>query len=214
MHKITVISAGPGGVEHMTYAAVKRARACDVLIGTRGQLAALDIAPSERAVEENRIEEILDLIERYEGRDVGVLVTGDAGIFSLSQKICDRFGKASVLEVIPGVSSVQAAFAKIKESWLDVRVFSFHGRRIEGAEEVLQCPRAVVLCDKQNTSRVILEALVPLGLFNLKRDVYVCQNLARDGEKIIEIRNPEAIGTIMPAGKELIIVKLQFIPLS
>ncbi|MBF0318343.1 MAG: precorrin-6y C5,15-methyltransferase (decarboxylating) subunit CbiE [Nitrospirae bacterium] len=206
MYKITVISAGPGAAEHMTYAAVKRARACDMLIGTKGQLAALDIAPSEHAIEENRIEEILNLIERYEGRDIGVLVTGDAGIFSLSQKICDRFGKDSVLEVIPGVSSVQAAFAKIKESWLDVRVFSFHGRQIEGAEEVLKCPKAVVLCDKQNTSRVILEAMLPLGLFNRERDVYVCQNLAREGEQIIGIRHPGTIKTIAPTGKELILI--------
>ncbi|MBF0555079.1 MAG: precorrin-6y C5,15-methyltransferase (decarboxylating) subunit CbiE [Nitrospirae bacterium] len=208
MYKITVISAGPGGAEYMTYAAVKRARACDILIGTRGQLAALEIAPSENAIEENRIEEIINLIERYEGRDIGVLVTGDAGIFSLSQTICDRFGKASVLEVIPGVSSIQASFAKIKESWLDVRVFSFHGRQIEGAEEVLQCPKAVILCDKQNKACTILEALVPLGLFSTKRDIYVCQNLTRDGEKIIEIKHPDAIETIMPAGKELIVIKI------
>ncbi|WP_420267041.1 precorrin-6y C5,15-methyltransferase (decarboxylating) subunit CbiE [Candidatus Magnetominusculus dajiuhuensis] len=208
MYKITVISAGPGGAEYMTYAAVKRARACDILIGTRGQLAALDIAPSDNAIEENRIEEIINLIQRHEDRDVGVLVTGDAGIFSLSQTICDRFGKASVLEVIPGVSSIQAAFAKIKESWLDVRVFSFHGRQIEGAEECLQCPKAVILCDKQNTARAILNALLPLGLFSMERDIYVCQNLTRDGEKIIEIKHPDAIETIMSAGKELIVIKM------
>ncbi|MBF0458774.1 MAG: precorrin-6y C5,15-methyltransferase (decarboxylating) subunit CbiE [Nitrospirae bacterium] len=191
----------------MTYAAVKRARACEILIGTRGQLAALDIAPSENAIEENRIEDIINLIERYDDRTVGVLVTGDAGIFSLSQKIYDRYGKAAVLEVIPGVSSIQAGFAKIKESWLDVRVFSFHGRQIEGAEECLQCPKAVILCDKQNSSRAILEAMLPLGLFSVERDIYVCQNLTREGEKIIEIGTPEALQTITPAGKELIIIK-------
>ncbi|MEO5360350.1 MAG: precorrin-6y C5,15-methyltransferase (decarboxylating) subunit CbiE [Nitrospirota bacterium] len=208
MYKIMVISAGPGGAQYMTYAAVKRARECEILIGTRGQLTALDITPSENAIEENRIEEILNLISRYEDKLIGVLVTGDAGIFSLSQKIYDRYGKDSVLEVIPGVSSIQAAFAKIKESWLDIRVFSFHGRQIEGAEECLQCPKAVILCDKQNTSRVILEAMIPLGLFSQKRDIYVCQNLTRDGEKIIEIKNPEALHTITPAGKELILLNL------
>lgn len=206
MYKIIVISAGPGSADYMTYASVKSARGCDILIGTRGQLAALDIATSESAIEENRIEEILNLIERYEDKTVGVLVTGDAGIFSLSNRIYERFGRDSVLEVIPGVSSVQAAFAKIKESWLDVRVFSFHGRQIEGAEEILQCNKAVILCDKQNTSRAILEAMTLVGLFDKKRAIYVCQNLTRDGEKIIEIKRPDALQTIMPAGKELVLI--------
>ncbi|MCG6553802.1 MAG: precorrin-6y C5,15-methyltransferase (decarboxylating) subunit CbiE [Candidatus Magnetominusculus sp. LBB02] len=207
MYKIMVISAGPGAAEYMTYAAVKRARECDILIGTRGQLAALDIAPSECAIEENRIEEILNLIGRCEDKTVGVLVTGDAGIFSLSQKIYDRYGKDSVLDVVPGVSSIQAAFAKIRESWLDVRVFSFHGRQIEEVEEVLQCQKAVVLCDKQNSSRAILEAMIPFGLFSHGRDIYVCQNLTREGEKIIEIKDRNSVEIIAPAGKELILIK-------
>lgn len=68
-------------------------------------------------------------------------------------------------------------------------------------------PKAVVLCDKQNSSRAILEAMIPFGLFSHGRDIYVCQNLTREGEKIIEIKDRNSVEIIAPAGKELILIK-------
>jgi cobalt-precorrin-7 (C5)-methyltransferase len=112
MHKIVIISAGPGGGDHITDLARAKAKECDVLIGSGEQLAAAGRSERQTVYDEWGVDNVINLLDRHEGQRVGVLVTGDAGIFSLSGRIMNRFGRDSVIEVIPGVSSLQAAFAK------------------------------------------------------------------------------------------------------
>ncbi|MBF0606231.1 MAG: precorrin-6y C5,15-methyltransferase (decarboxylating) subunit CbiE [Candidatus Magnetobacterium sp. LHC-1] len=187
MHKITVISSGPGSPDFMTLLAHRKASASEVLIGMQLQLNAVDTSACKRIYEESSISEILKLIARHEGQEVGVLVTGDAGIFSLTQKIIALFGKDAIKEIIPGVSNIQTGFARVKESWANVRVFSFHGREISALDEVLAADRAAVLCDKVNNAAELLRRLDALGLFQDSRRVFVCENLTLEDEHVTEI---------------------------
>ncbi|KJU84359.1 precorrin-6y C5,15-methyltransferase (decarboxylating), CbiE subunit [Candidatus Magnetobacterium bavaricum] len=189
MHRITVISSGPGSADFMTLLAHRKASASEVLIGMQLQLSAVDTSACTCVYEESSINEILKLIEKHEGQEVGVLVTGDAGIFSLTQKISALFGKDAIKEVIPGVSSIQTGFARLKESWANVRVFSFHGREICGLDEVLAADRAAVLCDKVNNASELLRRMDALGLFQDNRRVFVCENLTLEDERVTEIAN-------------------------
>ncbi|MBF0538471.1 MAG: precorrin-6y C5,15-methyltransferase (decarboxylating) subunit CbiE [Nitrospirae bacterium] len=208
MHKITVISSGPGSQDFMTPLAHRKASASEVLIGMQLQLSAVDTSACKCVYQESSINEILKLIERHEGQEVGVLVTGDAGIFSLTQKIIALFGKDAIKEVIPGVSSIQVGFARVKESWANVRVFSFHGREISGLDEVLAADRAAILCDKINNASELIRRLDELGLFQDKcggtsdkgcggpsnnRRVFVCENLTLEDEHVTEIANIDEI---------------------
>jgi cobalt-precorrin-7 (C5)-methyltransferase len=206
MHKIVIISAGPGGSDHITDHARMMARACDVLIGSAEQLAAAGRSEGQTVYDEWGIEKIINLLERHEGQMVGVLVTGDAGIYSLSGRIMNRFGRDSVVEVIPGVSSLQAAFAKIRESWLDVRIFSYREEPFEGFEEVLQCDKVAIFCDKDHDSRTVLRELEKAGLFSKRRKVYVCQELTLGGESIVEIIAPGDIENLEVKRREIVIV--------
>ena len=58
---------------------------------------------------------------------IAVLATGDPLLFGIGDFILKRFGKKGV-EIIPNVSTVQEAFARIKESLNSARVFSVHGK--------------------------------------------------------------------------------------
>jgi len=59
------------------------------------------------------IGEVLDHIDMRAYRQrIAVLVTGDPGLFSLAKPVIERFGRTRC-RVIPGVSSVQTAFARI-----------------------------------------------------------------------------------------------------
>ncbi len=203
---IVVISGGPGGADYITESARRKASECDVLIGNKDQLNTIETHDTKHVHEESGIESILDLLEKHRGEKTGIMVTGDAGIYSLAQKIIDRFGKDSIIEVIPGISSIQVAFARIKESWLNVRVFSFHGRALEGFEEILEHERVAILCDREHNSKVILGKLMDYGLFDGSREIYVCQELTLPEERVIRIGSPEDVAKIEVNGKEIVVI--------
>ncbi len=56
---------------------------------------------------------------------MAVLVSGDPGLFSLARRVIDRFG-ISRCQVIPAVSSVQTAFARLGLDWQDAKIISAH----------------------------------------------------------------------------------------
>lgn len=52
---------------------------------------------------------------------------GDPGLASLAKLVLRRFG-LHACEVLPGISSVQVAFARLGLDWLDARILSAHAR--------------------------------------------------------------------------------------
>ncbi|MBF0342870.1 MAG: precorrin-6y C5,15-methyltransferase (decarboxylating) subunit CbiE [Nitrospirae bacterium] len=206
MHKITVISSGPGSADFMTLLAHRKASASEVLIGTALQLGAVDTSNCKIMYEESKIDKILKLIGMHEGQEVGVLVTGDAGIFSLTQKIIVLYGRDAIKEIIPGVSSIQVGFAKIKEAWTNVKAFSFHGREISGLDEIIAAEKAVILCDKVNNAAELLRRLDAVGLFKDNRRVYVCQNLTLEDEDITEINCIEDVKGLKEWTKQIVLL--------
>ncbi len=203
---ITIISAGPGGAEYITEVAKDKARTCEILIGNKMQLEAIKPLPGQKVFEETDIERIMQLIKNFRHKQTGVIVTGDAGLYSLAQRIIDCFGKEAVKEIVPGVSSLQVAFARLKEPWLNVRVFSYHGRTLEGLDDVLNHHKVAILCDRKHNSKMILQRLRTYGLFEKSRRIYVCQELTLSEEKIIEVFSAEDIEEIIPQRREIIVI--------
>ena len=58
---------------------------------------------------------------------VAVLASGDPGFFGILRILVERFGSDD-LQVVPAVSSVASAFARVCMSWDDALVVSAHGR--------------------------------------------------------------------------------------
>src|SRR5690606_13176560 len=61
---------------------------------------------------------------------VGVLVSGDPGFDSLLNYL-RRHLPPEDMEVIPGISSVQVAFARLGLPWQEAHLLSLHGRKID-----------------------------------------------------------------------------------
>jgi precorrin-6Y C5,15-methyltransferase (decarboxylating) len=115
---------------------------------------------------------------------VVVLATGDPNLFGIADFLIKRFGKKGV-RIVPNVSPVQEAFARIKENLNDVKVLSFHGRG-EGLEgvvsEIIGSGRTAVFTDRVNTPQKIARALVKRGINGFT--AYVCEALGTKEEKI------------------------------
>ena len=123
---ITIVGCGPGSPEYVTPAAIAAVEKADLLIGTERLVRLFSPRPTQSVVVNSTVEQALDAIEqRPDCKNVAVLVTGDPGIFSLARLVIERFGREQC-RVIPGISSVQAAFARLGLDWADTRILSAH----------------------------------------------------------------------------------------
>ncbi len=181
--RVTVAGAGPGGEGYILPAVSDAVAAADVLVGGQRALSPFSALGKEVlpvTADLAGLAEQLKVLARE--KKVVVLVSGDPGFYSLLTYLRRHFS-AEELEVIPGVSSVQVAFARLAEPWQDAAFFSTHGR--EGADilnDLLSPGKKAVLTDKVWTPGRIAKAMLDCGA----RDslVALCYSLTTVDEKI------------------------------
>ena len=66
-----------------------------------------------------------------------VLASGDPGFYGVARYLTEKLGK-DVFEIIPAVSSMQLAFARIGENWDDAVLTSVHSRPIEDIIDIVR----------------------------------------------------------------------------
>jgi len=83
---------------------------------------------------------------------------------------------------LAGVSSFQQAFAAIKTSWDDAVLSSVHARPIDDVIDLVRRnAKVALLTDKDHSPSKIARTLLGAGI---ERQVYVCQDLGTDEEKV------------------------------
>ncbi len=127
-HKLYVVGAGSGSAGQLT------PDARNIIAGARTVVAAprlRELAGNRQEVIELRAfgETFSKIAEALARGPVAVLVSGDAGIFSLLPLIKKNFPD-EIVEVIPGVSSMQTLCALAKTTWNDAVILSGHGRAV------------------------------------------------------------------------------------
>jgi len=122
---ITIVGCGPGARQCLTLEALEAAASAEVLIGSPRLLDLFPEATGERIAVRGSLAEVEAAVSVHANRRIAVLVTGDPGIASLSRLVLRRFGKEAC-RVIPGVSSVQTAFARLGADWTGARIVSAH----------------------------------------------------------------------------------------
>lgn len=142
-------------------------------------------------------------------KNIAVLATGDPLLFGAASYIIKKFGKRSV-SVIPNVSTVQEAFARVKESANGVKVLSAHGKNtdIEGlCEDIKGSVKTAVFTDPENSPARIARALIDKGAKGLI--VHVCESLGMKGERVIkgDLKKIASIKKFSPLNVMIIIGK-------
>lgn len=122
---ISIVGCGPGAEEYLTVKAVRESENAEVLIGAPKLLRLFSESEAKKLATTSNLEKTLDLIDAHRRFKCAVLVTGDPGMFSLAKRIIERFGIDNC-RVIPGISAVQLAFARVGIDWADARIISAH----------------------------------------------------------------------------------------
>jgi precorrin-6y C5,15-methyltransferase (decarboxylating) CbiE subunit len=201
-NRIAIIGCGPGSPDYLTPAAIKAAEAADVLVGA-ARLLEMFGGDAERIVVGVDIKQVLDEIaERLNKKNIAVLVSGDTGLFSLAKNVIERFG-AGRCEVIPGVSSVQVAFARIGLDWHDAKIISIHGRDLEADAASLAGASKIAILIAGESSIADVEKLIEAA--GGDRAIFVCENLTLVDESVRRVEVSE-LGKIAIASRTIILV--------
>jgi len=188
VNKVTIVGCGPGARKYLTGYAMQQIIHAEVLIGSRRLLSLFPDADADTYVLSNNYKLLITRIVSLnkKKKKVVVLVSGDPGFFSYSKLIVDKLG-AEKCEVIPGISSVQLAFAKIGRTWNDAYFMSLHGRSGKLAAVVKRISdndKVAVLTDSANNVKLIAKKLLENGV--KERKIFVCENLSLEKERIRE----------------------------
>lgn len=150
--------------------------------GASRHLDSVEVPATAERIEIKALDVALDAIASARGRVV-VLASGDPGFFGIVRALRAR---GATPRVIPAVSSVALAFARLGLDWDDALVVSAHGRDQERAlAAALARPKTAILT-APGTARELGLELAAEG-----RRVYVAECLGSPSERVAELIPPD-----------------------
>ena len=193
MNKIIVAGIGPGNIDFITPAALKKIRAAKFLVGGRRALKDFSATEQITCAITGDLDSALNFIrEKISCGEVVVMVSGDPGYYSMLDLLRKNFPPTQI-EVIPSISAMQLAFAKISLPWHAATLASFHGR--QPAREVLKFSTGKILgllTDAEFNSASISKLLIDECGWEKNSAVTICARLSYPDEKIFTTTLAEA----------------------
>ncbi len=208
-HRIIVAGIGPGNPAYMVPEAVQAIEKAKVLVGGRRaltQFAASETGQQKTMAIGGDIPAVMAFIaENLAQQDVVVMVSGDPGYYSLLDALRRSFSHKCI-QVIPGISSLQLAFARLALPWHEAELLSFHGR--VPADSKLAYSKGQILgmlTDSKYNSHTISELLMERG-WPPEAKLAVCSRLSYEDESIVETTLGQA--NSLPAQGNCVLVVL------
>jgi precorrin-6y C5,15-methyltransferase (decarboxylating) CbiE subunit len=202
---ITIVGCGPGALDYLTPAAQQAIADADVLAGALRLLETFAPASAERIVVGVDVSRVLREIAARVGRKkVAVLVSGDPGLASLATPVVKRFGRASC-RVIPGISSVQVAFARVGVDWLNARIISAHDHKPSVRPAALaRAERIAVFAGNEKTNAWVVALASRLARTH---QIFVCENLTLPDERVCRVKASDLETMILPSRTIVLLIK-------
>jgi cobalt-precorrin-7 (C5)-methyltransferase len=185
MNKVYIIGIGSGTEDYLLPVARKEIEGSDCLVGGRRALRLFQPLHKEERLLEGDFERVIPfLLKEREKKKIAVLVSGDPGLYSFLGTISQVLEKEAYV-VIPGVSTVQIAFARIGERWEDATLLSLHGRKMDDlAARVGNSKKTFLFTDPGFPPEEIAASLLEKGVEN--RRAIVMENLTYPDERIVD----------------------------
>lgn len=177
--KIYLVGAGITGWEGFGSRALEVIAKAEVLIGHQRHLDNFpDFAGEKQELEDLSV--MLEFLRTTDKRAV-VLGSGDPNFFGIGRFLLRNLPKERI-EIFPNVTSVQYAFARIKEPWDDAIFVSVHGRGLGRAiDRIIAAEKIAVLTDKVNNPAAIARELIERGAEGY--EAWLCENMGLADEK-------------------------------
>jgi precorrin-6B C5,15-methyltransferase / cobalt-precorrin-6B C5,C15-methyltransferase len=183
MKPINIIGIGLS-IKDLTETHLERIRRADILVGGKRHLALFKDTPAvKREISRDLKGLIRYLKSRRRDQSIVVLASGDPLFFGIGERLIGAFGAENV-NVYPNISTVAAAFSRLKMPWDRVRVVSLHGRQQMPAviEALKETDRVAVYTDPRHDPGWIAARLLDKGFRDY--DICVLEKLGTPEESI------------------------------
>jgi precorrin-6Y C5,15-methyltransferase (decarboxylating) len=183
--KVYVIGVGSDGTAGMTARARELLAAADLVLGSDNTLGLLPDPRGQRLAIGPDPQEAVRTVEVNLGKKRMVVVaSGDPLFYGVARYLCDRLGKEN-FEVLPHVSSMQLAFARVKESWEDAYLTNLANHPLAEVIDRIRTAETVGLfTSEKEDPPAVARHLLARGLDYFR--AYVCENLGGPDERVTQ----------------------------
>jgi len=183
--KIHILGVGSDGVRGLTGRARELLQQADIVLGSEPTLGLLPELKAQRVkIGTDLAETALFLEANLASKKMVVVASGDPLFYGVARWLCDRLGKER-FEVLPHVSSMQLAFARIKESWEEAYLTNLASHSLEEVLDRIRTAETVGLfTSEEEDPPTIARQLLVRGLDYFK--AYVCENLGAPDERVTQ----------------------------
>lgn len=183
--RIHIVGIGDDGLDGLTGHAKTLVRSAELVIGPAALLDRLpaDIA-AERIACDGGLEELKNCLAGLPDRPAVLLAGGDPLFYGIANYLTQAIGKER-FEIVPHVSTMQLAFARVKESWDDAYLTNLAVQPLDRVVDMIRSAERVGLF----TTDAIPPNAVAESLLDRRIDyftAYVCENLGTPNETVTQ----------------------------
>ncbi len=182
VQSISIIGIGDDGLAAVSESTRQLILGAEILAGSERTLALVPEATGKLLAVSGDLEDVVEKISAAGDVKIVLLVIGDPLFYGLARFLCDKLGHDRC-EIIPHVSSMQIAFARVKESWDEAYLTNLANHSLPTVIERIRIAEKVGLfTTEQNGPAAVAQALLDRHIDYFT--VYVCENLGARNERV------------------------------
>ncbi|MBY0513422.1 MAG: precorrin-6y C5,15-methyltransferase (decarboxylating) subunit CbiE [Gemmataceae bacterium] len=181
--KVPIIGVGPDGLGGLTARSREMLGSAEMVFGSEAVLRLLPELTAERVPIGGNLPDVVEKLRANIGRKrIAIAATGDPLFYGTARYLCDRIGPDQ-FEVVPHVSSMQLAFARIKETWEEAYLTDLGAKQLDDVLDKVRTAETVGLfTSEQNHPARVARELLARGIDYFT--AWVCENLGGKDERI------------------------------
>jgi len=179
---VSIIGIGDDGLDAVPESARQLILNADLLVGSDRTLALVPEAGGKRMTVGADLDQVVDQINAAGEVKTAVVVSGDPLFYGLARFLCDRLGQDRC-EIVPHVSSMQLAFARVKQSWDEAYLTNLAQHTVETVvERVRTAEKVGLFTTEQRGPAEVAQAMLDRRIDYFT--IYVCENLGARNERV------------------------------
>ena len=173
-----VIGVGEDGRANLLPIYEKWIQRSERLVGGKRLLSFFPEYKGEKMVLEGGLKQTIVRLAQ-DPKETVLLASGDPLFYGIGSYVAKKLEN---VEIYPALSSIQLAFARMKESWQDAYFVSVHGRSMKGlAQKINGKKKVCLLTDEENTPAAIAKYLLDFEMEEYT--LFIAENVGGEKEK-------------------------------
>jgi len=183
--KIPIVGVGPDGLAGLTLRSRELLTSAELVFGSDQVLRLLPELTAERVRIGTDLPSIVERIKTNAGgKRMAIVSIGDPLFYGTARYLCDKVGP-DLFEVVPHISSMQLAFARLKETWEEAYLTDLSTKSLDDVLDKIRGAETVGLFTSEAyTPGRIAQELLARGIDYFRATV--CENLGGKDERITQ----------------------------